>query len=84
MIDLDYENRTLCSVLDDMRACFKTYNFAPIKGLIEEAQIIGNRMEAGLNNKEDADYYRKQRKKLRLECKELEEKIEFLKGQEKK
>ena len=46
-------NRTLCSVLEDMRLCVKTTNFAPMMGLIEEAQIKGNRMEAGLDDKKD-------------------------------
>jgi hypothetical protein len=46
--NLDSWNRTLCSVLEEMRSCYKTRNFAPLKGLIEEAQIYGNRMEAKL------------------------------------
>ncbi len=41
--------RVFCDLLEEMRVCFKTYNFGPIAGLIEEIQIIGNRMEAGLD-----------------------------------
>lgn len=41
-------NRTLCDVLREMRACYDTRNFAPLMGLIEEAQTYGNRMEAKL------------------------------------
>ena len=51
--DTFWVNRTLCSVLEDMRTCFKTMNFAPMAGLIEEAQIKGNRMESGLDDKKD-------------------------------
>jgi len=43
-------NRTLCSVLDEMRKCYETRNFAPLHGLIEEAQTYGNRMEAKLSD----------------------------------
>jgi hypothetical protein len=48
-----YLNRTLCDVLEEMRRCVQTLNFAPLMSLIEEAQIMGNRMEAGLEDKED-------------------------------
>ena len=41
-------NRYLCSVLDEMRECTKTLNFSYLLGLIEEAQTLGNRMEAKL------------------------------------
>ena len=51
----EYLNRTLCDVLDEMRTCFKTYNFAPMLALIEEAQMMGNKMEAGLNDKHDVE-----------------------------
>lgn len=40
--------RTMCEVLDEMRRCFTTRNFASIMGLIEEVQSMGNRMEAAL------------------------------------
>ena len=41
-------NRYLCSVLEEMRECNKTLNFSYLLGLIEEAQTLGNRMEAKL------------------------------------
>ena len=41
-------NKYLCSVLDEMRECTKTLNFSYLLGLIEEAQTLGNRMEAKL------------------------------------
>ena len=50
-----YPNRTMCGVLEEMRQCYKHLNFAPLPGLIEEAQTLANRMESGLGDKQD--YY---------------------------
>lgn len=44
-------HRYLCEVLDEMRLANKTRNFSYIEGLIEEVQLMGNRMEAGLYDK---------------------------------
>jgi hypothetical protein len=71
VVEMSFPNRTLCTVLEEMRECFKTYNFSPMLGLIEEVQIIGNRMESGLEQKRD--YYR-----LVDDCKELEQKLKKL------
>ena len=71
---MSYPHRYLCSVLEEMRKSYETYNFAVMKSLIEEAQTLGNRMEAALDQKRD--YY-----KLRNECKELEKKRDKLKKQ---
>ena len=75
-------NRYLCSVLEDMRKCCETLNFAPMKSLVEEAQILGNRMEAGLGDKKDLiemniekSELKEKIKKLRQEVKELEKKL---------
>lgn len=46
-----YTARLLCDVLSEMRMCVETLNFASLKSLIEEAQTLGNRMEAGLDEK---------------------------------
>jgi len=46
-------NRLLCDVLDDMRLCDKSRNYSALKGLIEEAQIYGNRMEQALQSQKD-------------------------------
>lgn len=48
-----YPNRTLCQVLEEMRGCYKSRNFASLMGLIEEAQSMGNRMESSLFDKKD-------------------------------
>lgn len=46
-------NRSLCDVLDEMRKLYETRNFSGLLGLIEEAQSMANRMEAGLGDKKD-------------------------------
>ena len=48
-----YNDRTLCDVLEEMRSCHKTLNFAPMLSLIEEAQIMGDRRESGLGQKRE-------------------------------
>lgn len=67
-----YTSRTLCGVLDEMRQCYKTRNFAPLLGLIEEAQTYGNRMEAKLYDVEHYERMRERYKQLRQKVKELE------------
>lgn len=69
---VSYPNRTLCDVLDDMRRCFDTLNFSPMKSLIEEAQVIGNRMEAGLGDNKDLGRLREMRSNLIKEVELLE------------
>lgn len=66
-----YPNRTICTVLQEMRACYKTRNFASLNGLIEEAQAMGNRMESGLYDKKDVERMREERGELHKELKEL-------------
>ena len=44
------EERTICSVLEDMRNSHKSRNYSYLKGLIEEAQSYANRMEDGLHS----------------------------------
>lgn len=72
-------NRTLCSVLEEMRKCHETRNFAPLLGLIEEAQSMGNRMEAALYDKSDVRDYREERSKLRKEVEALRKEKKALK-----
>lgn len=73
-----YPNRTLCDVLREMRECYKTMNFGAIMGLIEEAQIMGNRMEAGLEDKNDIKHMDKKKSKMKKELRELEIEIDKL------
>lgn len=65
-------NRYLCSVLDDMRKCDEVKNFAPLRSLIEEAQILGNRMESALADVKDIKSLMEERSKLKKEVKALE------------
>lgn len=71
-------NRYLCDVLEDMRKCFETLNFSPLKGLIEEAQILGNRMESGLSDKRDLKSLSEERHKLKEDYKKLKKEVEEL------
>ena len=69
-------NRLLCAVLDEMRDCVKTTNFSYLPGLIEEAQSLGNRMEAHLYEIKDFNRLHKDIKALKKKKKKLEEKVE--------
>lgn len=64
-------NRTLCDVLEEMRKCYETRNFSGILGLVEEAQSMGNKMEAALYDKNDIESYREERSQLRKEVDKL-------------
>lgn len=77
-------NRTICSVLEEMRKSFKTYNFAGIPGLIEEAQTMANRMEAGLWDQNDYEHLRKITKKLEKRRKKLEDEVDKLEQKKEK
>ena len=65
-------NRTLCDVLDAMRGCDKTKNYASLLGLVEEAQDMANRMESALGDKKDIPKMQDEWHKLKNELKELE------------
>lgn len=81
-------NRYLCDILDEMRTCIKTLNFSSMLSLIEEVQVIANRMEAGLSDLKDRKSMLedlsdlkdqiikldKQKKKLEKEAEELNDK----------
>ena len=71
-------NRYLCSVLDEMRECTKTLNFSYLLGLIEEAQTLGNRMEAKLYEIKDFERLHEDIRDLKKKKKKLEEKVEEL------
>jgi uncharacterized protein YlxW (UPF0749 family) len=71
-------NRYLCDVLEEMRTTTKTLNFGMILGLIEEVQTAGNRMEAALEDKRDADDLRDEIHNLKRERMKLKKEIEKL------
>jgi len=64
-------NRYVCDVLDEMRKCYETRNFSSLLGLIEEAQTLVNRMEAGLRDYKDAGYNEDRIADIKKELKEL-------------
>ena len=66
-------NRTLCDVLHEMRAAYKTRNFAGLLGLVEEAQTMGNRMEASLYDKKGLETMEQRRRTLKAKLKNAEE-----------
>ena len=70
---MSYLNRTLCDVLEEMRATYKTRNFASLLGLIEEAQSMGNSMESKLDSMGDIKRWTRQRKELGREITKLKD-----------
>mgnify|MGYP003112280205 CR=1 FL=1 len=64
-------NRYICTVLEEMRKCIETLNFSILPSLIEEAQILANRMEAKLMDVKDLDIVRDQIKQQKNVLKEL-------------
>ena len=71
-------NRYLCSVLDELRDLDKLKNYSSMASLIEEVQVLGNRMEAALEDAKDLEYVYETKKKLEKEIKDLEKKKEDL------
>ena len=69
-------NRYLCDVLSEMRTCTETSTYAYLPSLIEEAQVMGNRMEASLYDKNDYTSIKKMIAEKKVELKKLEKKIE--------
>lgn len=82
MIEYSYINRTMCEVLDDIRKLDKTKNYGPLMSLVEELQMMGNRMEAHLYNKKDVHKFIRLRSKLKAQITKLKEEKQELKGEE--
>ena len=80
-------NRYLCDVLDEMRTCFKTRNFSYLMGLVEEAQTLGERMEAALGERKDYNHWHKKKKEEQAEFNKLRketDKLRKAKGEKEK
>ena len=82
-----YLSRYLCDVLDDMRSALKVLRIDLLAGLIEEAQIMGNKMESKLNDYSDMKYNLGKGKELQRgidavaeDLDALEKRMEKLKG----
>ena len=65
-------SRYVCTVLEEMRTCIKTLNFALFPSLIEEVQIMANRMEEKLYTIKDFEHLEQQIKELKKEKKKLQ------------
>ena len=72
-------NRYLCTVLDECRTALNKLNILTIKStkrmlgtLVEEIQVLGNRMEAGLRDIRDYDYDLNEHRKIKREIKQME------------
>ena len=65
----------MCEVLDEMRTCTKTLNFAILPSLIEEVQTMANRMEMALSDMKDLEILKEDIHEKKQELKDLEKKI---------
>lgn len=72
-------SRYICSVLEEMRTCVKTLNFAILLSLIEECQTLANRMESALEDNGGAEEIVERLRELKKEKKELQKEIKLLK-----
>ena len=70
-------NRLVCRVLDEMRECSKTRNFSYLDGLIEEVQVLVNRMESKLMDQKDLDELNEEIREGKVELKRLKQKIKL-------
>jgi hypothetical protein len=68
-----YPNRSICSMLEDLRTAHKVRNYSYLDGLIEEIQWAGNRMEAAISDQQDIHALREERSKLKNEVRKLRE-----------
>lgn len=76
---MSWPARTICATLEDMRSAVKTLNFYMIPGLIEEVQILANRMEANLDTEQSYEDRRKKLREVNDEIKEKKQELETLK-----
>ena len=71
----DLEDRYICDVLEDMRRCNKVRNYGPLLSLIEECQILAQKLEDKLHLYKDQDWRIRELKELKKERKELKKEI---------
>lgn len=67
---------TICSVLQDMRKCNEVRNYSTLASLIEEAQMMANRMETALELQKTYFEMRDECREKRKELEDLEKQIE--------
>jgi len=80
LLDRDWfgTNRVMCNVLEDIRSLDKTKNYGPLLGLVEELQVMGNRMESALADQKDLIKLQQRTSELRREYKNLKKEVEEL------
>ena len=71
-------NRHVCDVLEEMRTCTKTLNFALLPSLIEETQTMVNRMEMALADMRDLKFLKEEIVKNKRQYEMLKKKVEKL------
>ena len=71
-------SRYMCDVLEEMRTCYKTYNFSPVMSLIEEAQILASHMEGGLSGIKGLKDLENDIHKLKVARRKLKAEVETL------
>lgn len=74
-------HRYVCDVLEEMRKCDKTRNYAVLPALLEEVQTLVNRMEAALGEKGDLESWHEKAKKEKKEYKRLLKKTNKLRAE---
>ena len=70
-------NRLVCNVLEEMRHCSVTKNYSYLDGLIEEVQVLVNRMESKLMDQKDLDELNEEIRESKVELKRLKQKIKL-------
>lgn len=78
---MSWPARTICGVLEDMRKCYQTYNFQAIGSLIEECQMLANRMEAVIETEQTYESRREKLRGVNDEIKETKETLTMLKNE---
>jgi uncharacterized protein (DUF3084 family) len=68
-------------VLEEMRAADKKRNYSYLGALIEEIQVLANRMEAALGEKRDLENLHEEVKKIDANLKTLKKEQKDLKNQ---
>lgn len=69
-------NRTICDVIAEVLKCHKTRNYSMLPSLMQEMQLMADRMEAALSDLKDLESLRQEIKKAKNELKKLEDKKE--------
>ena len=70
--------RLICDILDEMRTCFNTHNFSFLMSLVEECQIVANRMESALEMQKSITTMHQEVHDLKQLRKELLKEVEKL------